>query len=183
MHIAKMILRYALDTDVIKKSPAAKIKTAVSARHKRQPDIPSREELRMILSAPAGQNLNKAGKFGHRRDTLDFTLGTESGLRPCERRALAWAQVDLVGGRVIVLRDVKKDNHRAVQDQSVVSHGINLSCHGGQTGCTMRSERRGAQCKPDGKDIASIPNTWIPRSHASGAPFRSSPEGWPSLLA
>lgn len=110
MHTAKMILRYAMNTDVIKKSPAAKIKTAVSARHKRQPNIPSREELRMILSAPAGQNLNRAGKFGHRRDTLDFTLAAESGLRPCERRGLAWAQVDLLEGRIVVLRDVKKDN-------------------------------------------------------------------------
>lgn len=110
MHTAKMILRYAVDTEVIKKSPAAKLKTAVAPRHKGQPNIPSREELRMILAAPAGKNLSKSGEFGHRRDTLDFRLGAESGLRPCERRALAWAQVNLEEGRITVLRDMKKNN-------------------------------------------------------------------------
>ncbi|MBB4097437.1 tyrosine-type recombinase/integrase [Sphingomonas kyeonggiensis] len=109
IHTAKMILRYAVNTNQIRKSPADGLKSSIASRHKQRPNIPSREELRIILTAPEDANLNKAVKYSRRRNTLAYILMAETAVRPCELRGLSWAQVDLEKAHIIVLRDVKKD--------------------------------------------------------------------------
>lgn len=107
MRVAKMVLSYAVKIEMLAKNPAAGMRTSVAARYKKRPDIPSRDEIRAILSAPPRHGNSKAPGYAYRRNMRAYATMVESALRPCELRALAWPQVDLERGRITVLRDAK----------------------------------------------------------------------------
>jgi integrase len=106
--VAKMILRYAERIDIISKSPARHMKTAVRSG-KKLPVIPSRRELAAILTAPAFKRPHRLGKAAYQRDTLLLSTLVESSIRPGEGRALGWPQVNLDRCTITIMRAVKRN--------------------------------------------------------------------------